>query len=392
MSAAAASLHENGEDAAQPRVLCVDDEPNILEGFARSLGRDYDVVTAASGADALARLRDQSNEAPFAVIMSDMRMPGMDGATFLSRAANEYPDSTRILLTGQADLISAVAAVNEGRIFRFLFKPCASGVLRGQIAAAVEQNRLVRAERELLERTVHGCVRLLTEVLAVASPITFRQGALVKRIVAAFASRLGLPDSWKYETAAMLAQLGCIAIPGDVLERAAARMTLSAAEREMIEAHPESGQRMLSGIPRLEQVAAMIGRQRSPASPNAPSNDVERGAAMIRVATLAAELIDGGKVPAEAAAVLGERLRGWDLRLVEILADVTLPTGAKGEVRPVTVRALRPGMLLMTEVRGKNGVTLCTKGCELTKPLIERIHRFAQGVGVMEPLRVCDPE
>lgn len=113
------------------RIVCVDDEPRILKGLRRRIGRDYDVSTAESGAEALALMKE---EEPFQVVVSDMRMPGMTGAQFLAQVRTEYPDTVRILLTGQSDLNDAIAAVNEGNIFRFLSKPCPPEVLMPALA------------------------------------------------------------------------------------------------------------------------------------------------------------------------------------------------------------------------------------------------------------------
>ena len=105
----------------RPKVLCVDDEPRVLEGLSLHLRRMYEVEVATSGNAGLAVLeRDKT----FAVVISDMRMPGMNGAVFLSRSREIAPDAVRMLLTGQTDMTSAVQAVNVGQIFKFLTKPC----------------------------------------------------------------------------------------------------------------------------------------------------------------------------------------------------------------------------------------------------------------------------
>src|SRR4051812_40550267 len=104
-----------------PRILCVDDEPRILEGLALQLRRDYQVYTANSGQAALQTLKEANG---MMVVISDMRMPGMDGATLLKQVKQRYPETTRILLTGETGRDAAVMAVNEGQIFRFLTKPC----------------------------------------------------------------------------------------------------------------------------------------------------------------------------------------------------------------------------------------------------------------------------
>lgn len=118
------------------RILCVDDEPNVLEGLKRNLRRSFDVTTALGPQ---AGLHVLGNEGPFAAIVSDLSMPGMNGVAFFEETRKISPESARILLTGQADLNTAMAAVNQGAIFRFLLKPCAPDVLHQAIADGIEQ-------------------------------------------------------------------------------------------------------------------------------------------------------------------------------------------------------------------------------------------------------------
>lgn len=130
-------------------VLCVDDEPQVLEGLRLQLHRYHEVLAAGSGAEGLEILhRDQR----IATIISDMRMPAMDGSTFLRQARELAPDVPRILLTGQADMASAMAAVNQGQIFGFLIKPCPPTTLIAAVTAAVGRYRLTSAQRLLLRR------------------------------------------------------------------------------------------------------------------------------------------------------------------------------------------------------------------------------------------------
>lgn len=131
----------------KPRVLFVDDEPMVLKGFQIHLREKFDVVTAESGLEGLQTLE---REATFDVIVSDMRMPGMNGAEFLHQACDAYPDTVRILLTGYADADSAIRAVNDGRIFRFLTKPCRPPDLIAAISDALMERRKLTADRSLL--------------------------------------------------------------------------------------------------------------------------------------------------------------------------------------------------------------------------------------------------
>jgi DNA-binding NtrC family response regulator len=114
--------------AGRPRVLCVDDEPNVLEGLRLHLERPYRLSTATGDAEGLAILE---RDGPCAIVISDMRMPKMDGAAFLGQVRQRFPDTVRMLLTGHADIDAAIAAVNEGQIFRFLSKPCPPAQLLG---------------------------------------------------------------------------------------------------------------------------------------------------------------------------------------------------------------------------------------------------------------------
>jgi DNA-binding NtrC family response regulator len=97
------------------KILLVDDEPNVLDGYRRTLGREFALETAVGGQEALALLAEKG---PYAVVVSDMRMPGMDGIQLLSRIKSASPDTIRVMLTGHADTETAINAINEGSIFR----------------------------------------------------------------------------------------------------------------------------------------------------------------------------------------------------------------------------------------------------------------------------------
>jgi DNA-binding NtrC family response regulator len=118
------------------RLLCVDDEKNVLEGLSRTLRNVYSVETAVGAGQGLEVLQAKG---PFAIVMSDQRMPGMSGVEFLSTVRQIAPDTVRVLLTGYADLNDTIAAVNDGHIFRFLVKPCPFDVLLKSLAACAGQ-------------------------------------------------------------------------------------------------------------------------------------------------------------------------------------------------------------------------------------------------------------
>jgi predicted signal transduction protein with EAL and GGDEF domain len=134
-----------------PRILCVDDEPNVLAGLRRTLRRTCDVTIALGAAAAIEVI---STGGPFAVIVSDLSMPEMDGIEFLRWVSEHAPNTAGILLTGNANLSAAIAAVNAGFIFRFLTKPCPSPELLDAIAAGCKRYAAKHAERILLSQAV----------------------------------------------------------------------------------------------------------------------------------------------------------------------------------------------------------------------------------------------
>ena len=152
--------------AVPARVLCVDDEPNLLAGLANTLRRRFDVATARSGPEALELIARSS---PFDVIVCDYRMPAMDGAEFLRRAREIAPGAVPVLLTGHATLEGAIAAVNEGRVFRILLKPCPPEILTGAIDEAVAQGRAPSIERKRFEEEIEGLSGELQEAARLAT-------------------------------------------------------------------------------------------------------------------------------------------------------------------------------------------------------------------------------
>jgi DNA-binding NtrC family response regulator len=175
------------------KVLFVDDDELILSSYERSLRKHFTLDTAVGPVQALEKI---ASSGPFAVIVSDMRMPQMTGLEMLHRVRTLSPDSIRLILTGNADLRTAIDAVNEGHLFRFLEKPCPNETMGRVLTAALEQYRLERSERDLLEKTLQGSVKVLTDVLGLVNPeafstasrITFRQPS---RSRSAFSFSLG---------------------------------------------------------------------------------------------------------------------------------------------------------------------------------------------------------
>ncbi len=198
------------------KVLFVDDQVEVTSSYKRLLRQHFEIHTAASAEEALTCLR-VNKDTPYAVIVSDFKMPGMDGLDFLKEAKEISPDTTRVLLTGYADTETAATAINEGAIFRFLSKPCPTKEMITIINDCIQQHHLLISEKELLRGTLQGSLKVLSDILAVSNPDSFGQGERIKKIVSYLLKKVPQPNSWQIEIAAMLSQIGSVALPPQIV-------------------------------------------------------------------------------------------------------------------------------------------------------------------------------
>ncbi len=370
------------------RVLFVDDDPNILASFMRQLRKHLQMSAALNGEQGLEVVE---NQGPFAVIVADMRMPGMSGTQFLAQVKEIAPNSVRMMLTGNADLQTAINAVNEGHIFRFLTKPCPRETLVCALNDGIRQYRLIMAEKELLEQTLSGSIKVLTEVLSLVNPLAFSRSSRIRRYAMHIATQLQLPNAWQYRLAAMLSQVGCVALPPDVLDKVYAGQPLADFEQEMFDSHPLVGRNLLGNIPRLEPIARMIEGQHQPFDGTLRDVDaddpVALGSELLKAALGFDQLITAGLTPADAILEMQRQPRVYDPRMVAVLRNLPRDETAR-TLRLARVTDLNTQMIVDEDVYAKNGLLLVPKGQEVTYPVLERLRNFSRGVGIVEPFRV----
>jgi response regulator RpfG family c-di-GMP phosphodiesterase len=254
--------------SAKP-ILLVDDEVNVLSSLSRSLVEEgfETIQTARNGQEAIEIIK---NTPDLAIIVTDYRMPGMNGIELLAHARENFPDITRILLTGAADLEMALNAVNQGHLFRFLLKPCSPDSFLTAIRDGLRQNELINAERELLSKTLSGSVKVMIDILALLSPGIFAQAGRLRNLARDLASALHYEDqTWEIELAALLSQIGAVTIPPKILERWQRGEVLDEAEAKMVRSIPRIGKLLISNIPRLENIAEAVAAQNIPYSSQA---------------------------------------------------------------------------------------------------------------------------
>ena len=286
-------------------ILFVDDDIRVVTALQRSLYKDYQVEIAGGPKEAL----DAICESAYAVVVSDLDMPGMNGIEFLKQVRRLSPDTMRILLTGKANLEAAIASVNDGNIFRFLTKPCPQQLLTETLDAALAQYRLIRAESDSLQETVMGTVGVLIDILGVAQPAAFSRTLGIRRHMRGLAAELNLDHLWEFEAAGLLSQIGCISVAPEVLEKHIAGKELAPDEKRQILLHPHVGRKLLQRVPRLHTVGRIIERQleafQSTSSLEPEALTIAMGAQTLRVALDYEHFLSLGLTPEESV----ERMR-----------------------------------------------------------------------------------
>jgi response regulator RpfG family c-di-GMP phosphodiesterase len=376
------------------KVLLVDDDPNVLASLKRHLMSKFEIVTAENGAAALEKL---SSDGPFAVAVCDMQMPGMDGVTLLSEMSRLSPDTVRIMLTGNTDQKTAIDAVNNGQIARFLNKPCSIAALEQAIHAGLRSNSLTRGERALLEGTLAGSVSMMMEILSLAAPESFERALRFRAWALRIAEHLSASETWELELCASLARIGEVTVPPEVLARYRSRQMLSPVELEIIERVPDVGAQLIRRIPRLEKVAEAVQYQLKWFEGNESSNlknsgkEIPFGARIIAV-LMALDEFGGGRLTRKAFSELEKAPIGRFDPFVITAATVALKGFIEDDlttvVMDVPANGLMPGDLLEIDLKLIDGRLVLAAGQIISNPVFLRIKNLRSMYKFEEPIRV----
>lgn len=379
------------------RVLMVDDDERVLRAYHRSMHAQFELDVALGAVPAIQAVVEHG---PYAVIVADMQMPGMNGVDLLKRVAELNPETVRIMLTGNADQATAVDAVNQGQIFRFLNKPCAVPELSRALEAGLEQHRLITAEQELLEKTLSGAIDVLTELLSLADPAGFGRAQEVAEFSTTLGKMLGAADAWSLRISALLAQVGRMAVPMQVLEKAKASSQLTVEERAILQRVPEMGAKLLAHVPRLEEVAKAIRYQDKGYDGKGLPFDEIKGEAIplaSRIIGCVAAFVEMEARRKNPRVVLEELklAKGrFDPKVIDALELLVLPAAgndAPSQPKAVSLQDLMPGMVLVEDAVTLDGMLLFAQGARLGPSHLEKLQNFAELRGVKEPLLVLYP-
>jgi response regulator RpfG family c-di-GMP phosphodiesterase len=386
-------IAENG-----PRVLFVDDEPSVLHAMQRNLRKMYTVETATGGDEAIEAIRKKE----YAVIVSDMRMPGMSGVELLRTVRVIAPRPVRLMLTGNADQQTAIDAVNEGAVFRFLNKPCDLDVLVPAIDAAVALYKAEQVERDLLEGTLTHSVKAMAEVLGMVAPEALGRGLKLRDSMRALALHFRTGPLWQLEIAALLSPIGHASVPPSILRKLYNCDELTGDEQSILDKVPWIGFELLNSVPRLENVAEIIKYQaKNYDGTGFPVDDLEGdqipiGARMLRILNDRAKLEGEGVAKKRALDAMLARDGAYDLELLrgsfECMPDFLVNAlRSDREVKEITVGQIMPGHVAVSDIVTTSGLLLVSAGSKISSMMLKRLQNYAKLGMVKQPVMMQSP-
>ena len=395
---------------AQETVLLVDDEERLLNGLRRQLRGEFEIVTAVGGERALEILESQSE---VAVIISDMRMPGVTGVEVLEAFSKKSPTTTRIMLTGNAEQDCAVDAINKSHVFGFLNKPCSTDSLIQSIESGLAYHRLLVGEKKLMETTLAGSIKLLADVVSLLDPATTLDSRKMGRWAGVLAPHLTGVKRWELDFAVMLAPLGRVSVPLDILLRHSKGESQSAEEQAILSNVPEVGSRLLNNIPRMATVSKAVLYQDKNFDGSGYPNDNSHGAdipviaRVLRILKSLSEISGNSELAATHFDELLRHKEWFDPELVmlarqHLVAPDTAPSEKnaveqeKIQQNPqsamVRTASLSKGQRLAADLYSTDGALLLSEGTILSQVQVEKIRTMLQFSKIGESTAVFVPK
>ena len=236
-------------------ILLVDDEVNNLQLLRRTLRHDYNIMTASNGKEALEIVEHHGKE--ISLIVSDQKMPEMQGTEFLKQVSNEYPDIIKILLTGHLDVDAIVDSINDCHLYQYIVKPFDPEVLKMTIDGGIQKYNLLNNKTIILKdlrELFYKTIKLIAAALDAKDPYTHGHSMRVTMYSMILAKKLNLDDTMleEIETAGLLHDIGKIGIPQRILCKPG---KLTDEEFEVMKSHPEQGEKMLKDIKKLTLIS-----------------------------------------------------------------------------------------------------------------------------------------
>ena len=385
-------------ESAAPNILVVDDVPENLQLLFRMLKENgYKARPVASGRLAL----DAARQTPPDLILLDINMPEMNGYDVCAeiKADELLKDIPVIFISALHESMDKVKAFGMGGV-DYITKPFQAEEVEARVKTHLELYRQKQVERDLLDKTLHGSVKLLTEILAATDPISFGRARKMRDAMAPLAAALALGSAWEYELAAMLSSIGAVTIPPTVMRRVHQGQLLNEVEGPLVARIPEIGHELLSNIPRLESVAAMVLYQNKDfdgagfPKDSISGKEIPFGGRLLRILT---DLVDFQERLGSQAAAFSKMQRLAGRYDHELFSAITACLEAKGsptaapvltEHKEVAVGQLKPGDIIHFDVMATSGAMIVPAGTVISPMLLRKLQNFAEVGGIAEPVKI----
>ena len=383
-----------GERVGAANILVVDDVAENLQVLAGMLKEQgYIPRPVPSGKMALLAARSE----PPDLILLDITMPEMNGYEVCEELKRDtaLKDIPVLFISALSETIDKVRAFQAGGV-DYVTKPFQFEEVCARVRTHLELRRSQLELQTLLTKTFVGSLKTMTDILSIVDPVLFDRSNRIKRYVRSMSETLALSPgrAWHYEMAAMLSQIGCVAVPKDILQKKQEGGKLSDEEERAFRMHPGVAADLIGGIPRLETVVAVLKAQLDPIK-GEPLSDVQRADAVLlgsRLLRLAIEydyLRQSGSNAVAAFQTVQESWRNYSPPLLQALR-VIVEREEKETVRVVMVGELRSGMILMENVMTESGLLVLNKSNELSANLLSLLKHYAAQHRIREPIQVLD--
>jgi response regulator RpfG family c-di-GMP phosphodiesterase len=418
---------------SKPKILLVDDEANVLRALQRVLRREpFEVVATTFPEEAIQKVSEET----FSVVVSDQRMPQMEGVQVLEKVREISPDTVRIMLTGYADIQAAVDAINRGAVFRFLAKPWDEEGFRSVIRDAVSYYELVAENKRLhtltqkqnvelkdlnenlekkvvertqeisrlnrqLEKSFMGSVQVLAELAELHSTVIGSHAKRVAGLAKAIAQEMGLSDRalFEIEVGAALHDIGKVGVPEDILTQP--QETLSRRALEVLRSHVTKGEAIVRMVPNLGEADIFVRHHHEHFDGTGypdrlRSRDIPLGARIIAAADAYDKVLNArthfeSATPEQALGFVRRHCPGWFdpevvAALVTCIEEERISTEAS-EVE-VRIRDMKQGMILSRDLKTARGVLLLPENQEIREQHLTRIRNYQETDPVVDAVYV----
>jgi ActR/RegA family two-component response regulator len=353
------------------QILFVDDDVSLLNTMKRNLSMEFKVYTAEGG-DAAAEVVQQHGD--FSVVVCDMQMPKQNGIQTIAMLREKMPNAVFIMLTGNQDLTTAIQAVNDGRVFRFLNKPCQVAEISDAIQAAQQQHNLVIAEKELLSGTLTGAINLLTDVIEMQQERHVDTARMAEALVD-LATRMGLQTGWEEKVAARVFLVGIVMLdPEDSLKFASLDPT-SAEHKALFARICKKSSSMLTRLPRLGFIVDLLKHVPKAERFEFGSGRIETGALLLRIVFYWNFLTNKGLCVEAATSVIQNIMPELSSRVIQCMQCLHDNHDAH-MLTKLAIGKLRAGMIPYEDILLPAGGLALAKRRVLTEAMIENLLRM----------------